>query len=79
MQVRAVIVLWADKLPFNGRVEQRQDDRRLLYVAMTRAESFLAITASATSVFTNDVTNCPVVSVVDGQRRKFDEINILAG
>ncbi|MCB1097488.1 MAG: hypothetical protein KDN22_18085 [Verrucomicrobiae bacterium] len=47
MQYRAVIIVWTDKLSFrNGDSGSRARDRRLLYVCMTRAVSFLALTAS---------------------------------
>lgn len=49
LQYRAVILLWAGINPIPSAVETRQEaemrDRRQLYVGMTRAESFLAITA----------------------------------
>jgi ATP-dependent exoDNAse (exonuclease V) beta subunit len=39
-------------------------DRRLLYVGMTRAESFLAITASGHSPCINDISDSPACTVV---------------
>ena len=56
LQYRAVIVLWGDLLPSGGRVPVREvQDRRLLYVAMTRAESLLAITQSRPSRFVDEI------------------------
>jgi hypothetical protein len=55
LQYRAVIVMWADLLPkpFGDIDEQR--DRKLLYVAMTRAEDLLAITYCGSSRFMTEL------------------------
>ncbi len=54
--------------PFPGTSEEEQEnerlDRRLLYVGMTRAESFLAITASGQSPYVADIANSPARVVV---------------
>jgi hypothetical protein len=65
LQYRAVIIMWADKMP---RVKEPRDEyiteRRLLYVAMTRAISFLAMTASGRSSFVDEIADVPgIVSV----------------
>lgn len=71
LQYRAVIVVWTDKLPARecasdpGRL---QAERRLLYVAMTRAESFLALTASGRSAFTTELAECPAVRCLEPVR-----------
>jgi superfamily I DNA/RNA helicase len=62
LQYRAVVVVFADKLPRyvnRNAPGARLADRRLLYVAMTRAESFLAITASRPSEFIDEILACP--------------------
>lgn len=72
LQYRAVIVLWADKMPFypsdgTPRHEAESSDRRLLYVAMTRAESFLALTANAyrSSAFIQEIESTPATITLD--------------
>lgn len=54
LQYRAVIFMWADLLPFaqGGDTEQ---DRKLFYVALTRATEFLAIIHSGPSSFLKEV------------------------
>ncbi len=42
LQYRGVIVLWTDLLP-SVRPEEAGDDRRMLYVAITRAETDLVL------------------------------------
>ena len=64
LQYRAVIVLWADKLPRSSKQrEELLGERRLLYVAMTRAVSLLAITASRRSSFVNEIAATPAVEI----------------
>lgn len=68
LQFRAVILIWADQLPKERSTwEQEARDRRLLYVAMTRAESFLAITASRRSDFLHEIASSPAVTVIDSR------------
>ncbi|MDG2123977.1 MAG: 3'-5' exonuclease [Verrucomicrobiales bacterium] len=55
LQYRAVILVWTDNPPGPDPLQKRAD-RRLLYVALTRAESYLAITASKRSQFIDDLT-----------------------
>ncbi|MDF1813192.1 MAG: 3'-5' exonuclease [Verrucomicrobiales bacterium] len=58
LQYRAVIIVWADMLPhYSARQDHDRfrQDRRLLYVGMTRSTSFLAITASKHSNFTTEI------------------------
>ena len=64
LQYRAVIIVWADKIPRNASTEVRLSDRRLLYVGMTRAVSLLAITASGTSTFVREIADCPAADLV---------------
>ncbi len=67
LQFRAVIVLWAGSRPFaksNGALlEAEAENRRLLYVAMTRAESFLALTGSGQSPALNAIIKSPACTV----------------
>ena len=68
LQYRAVIVLWADKLPRLGiERDELLGERRLLYVAMTRAISLLAVTASRRSAFINEISATPAVEIVRRQ------------
>ena len=63
LQYRAVIIVWADKLPRLGAAgEELVAERRQLYVAMTRAVSFLAITASGKSTFMDEIGRVPGIS-----------------
>lgn len=69
LQFRAVIVLWAGSRPFAKsnealiEAEAEAENRRLLYVAMTRAESFLALTGSGESPALNDIIKSPACTV----------------
>ena len=57
LQYRAVIILWSDLLPTDGGDAIREtQDRRLLYVALTRAESLLALTQSRPSRFLEEIS-----------------------
>ena len=49
LQYRAVILLWADYLPIPFGDTDEETGRRLIYVALTRAEDYLAISASSAS------------------------------
>jgi len=56
LQYKAVVVLWSDLLPMKrDDPDQTELDRRLLYVALTRAEDVLLVTRSAGSLFTNQL------------------------
>ena len=55
LQYRAVILLWADHLPKPFGDYDEEADRRLFYVALTRAEDYLAISASSSSKFITEV------------------------
>ena len=71
LQYRAVIILWVDKMPkVTEPREKYLDERRLLYVGMTRAISFLAMTASARSSFVNEVADVPGMVIVPVVRAK---------
>lgn len=62
LQYRAVIVIWSDLLPHPGGVIE---DRKLLYVALTRPEEFLAITATGTSEFVSKISESGKAEIVD--------------
>jgi superfamily I DNA/RNA helicase len=51
LQYRAVIVLWADLLPGTFHDSDPDEERRLVYVALTRAEDYLFIIHSEQSEF----------------------------
>jgi superfamily I DNA/RNA helicase len=53
LQYRAVIFLWADLLPFAGERDV-ESDRKLFYVALTRATELLAIVHSGQSTFVTE-------------------------
>jgi hypothetical protein len=52
LQYRAAILMWADLLPSNLPDSDKDQDRRKLYVALTRAQDFLAVTYSEDSELT---------------------------
>ena len=51
LQYRAVILLWADRLPKPFSDSNPADDAKLMYVALTRPEDYLVITHSERSAF----------------------------
>src|ERR1700736_2507480 len=51
LQYKAVIVLWTDLLPNNQWDESEDEQRMLLYVALTRAEDYLFVSYSGESPF----------------------------
>ena len=62
LQYKAVIVLWADQLPAPFGSHNEVSDRRLLYVALTRAIDYLAISASSASRFVDEISQSNTVS-----------------
>lgn len=73
LQYRAVILLWTGIRPIVTETQTQEEsealDRRLLYVGMTRAESFLAITASGRSPYVEDIADSPACVVVEGTKQ----------
>lgn len=55
LQYRAVIMMRADILPIPGNTQDEAQDERLMYVGLTRAEDYLAITFPGHSSFTQRV------------------------
>jgi UvrD-like helicase C-terminal domain/Nuclease-related domain/AAA domain len=55
LQFRAVILMWADLLP--SQLDNRDEDseRRLVYVATTRAEDLFAVTHSGPSAYVEEI------------------------
>jgi hypothetical protein len=72
LQYRAVILLWAGDLPFvpPQSLHDEEAERRLFYVGLTRAEDFLALTASCGSASSlpppSSATSLPFVRAVEG-------------
>jgi hypothetical protein len=64
LQYRAVIVIWADHLPRQFQDTDELEERRLMYVALTRPEDFLVISASGQSPFITEIENSKKVVVV---------------
>ena len=64
LQYKAVLVLWTDQLP--ASLELTEDDRRLLYVAITRAENDLVLLGNSGKGFTDELMNgCRVMPASD--------------
>lgn len=55
LQYKVVIILWTDLLPTRFPNSTESDDRKLLYVGLTRAEDFLAISYSSPSRFITQI------------------------
>jgi superfamily I DNA/RNA helicase len=55
LQYRAVILLWADHLPIPFGDSDEESGRRLLFVALTRAEDYLVISSSSQSKFLGEI------------------------
>ena len=51
LQYRAVVLLWADRLPRNFPDTDSVEEVKLMYVALTRPEDYLFITHSQQSPF----------------------------
>jgi UvrD-like helicase C-terminal domain/AAA domain/Nuclease-related domain len=57
LQYRAVILMWADLLPSGFPESDTEEERRLMYVALTRPEDMLFITCSKDSAFIAELRN----------------------
>jgi len=62
LQFKAVLVIWSDKLPQDWGEKDEERDQRLLYVALTRPEEYLVITASHTSSFVEKISGSDKVN-----------------
>lgn len=57
LQYRAVILLWADRLPRHFPDTDPTEDPKLMYVALTRPEDYLFVTHSGPSSFIDRIRN----------------------
>ena len=57
LQYRAVIVMWSDLLPKQFGETTEEDERKLMYVALTRPEDFLVLTTSRPSSFIKEMSD----------------------
>jgi ATP-dependent exoDNAse (exonuclease V) beta subunit len=64
LQYRAVILLWADRLPRSFPDLDPAEDAKLMYVALTRAEDYLFITHSEQSSFIERIRRSGKVTAV---------------
>lgn len=55
LQYRAVIVMWSDLLPKQFGDTAEEDERKLMYVALTRPEDLLVLTTSRPSPFIMEI------------------------
>ncbi len=64
LQYRAVILMWADNLPRQFGDTTEIQERCLTYIAITRPEDYLAITASNSSPFMSEIIESGKVDVI---------------
>jgi len=64
LQYRAVIFMWADHLPRQFGETTEIQERCLTYIAITRPEDYLVITASNSSAFISEIVNSGKVDVI---------------
>jgi superfamily I DNA and RNA helicase len=55
LQYKAVVLLWADLLPRPFADTSVEEERKLMYVALTRPEDYLLISASGPSIFLDEI------------------------
>jgi hypothetical protein len=55
LQFNAVILLFADECPLQASNADKMEERRLFYVALTRAEDYLAISSTGKSKFVAEI------------------------
>ncbi|MEY6434156.1 3'-5' exonuclease [Thioalkalicoccus limnaeus] len=55
LQYKAVILMWADLLPKQFGDTTEQDERKLMYVGLTRPEDYLVISAAHPSPFVTEI------------------------
>lgn len=63
LQYKAVILLWADRLPRSFADVDPTEDPKLMYVALTRPEDYLFITYSEPSIFVERIRQSEKVAV----------------
>ncbi len=66
LQFRAVILMWADMLYGADNAERHRNDRALLYVGLTRAQTFLRICWTRGTALTAEV-EAAIASIEDGE------------
>jgi AAA domain/Nuclease-related domain/UvrD-like helicase C-terminal domain len=64
LQYRAVIFMWADHLPRQFDDTTEIQERCLTYIAITRPEDYLVITASNSSPFISEIVNSGKVDLI---------------
>lgn len=64
LQYKAVIVLWGSLLPAQFGDTDEETEKKLLYVGLTRAEDYLAISYSKDSTFMSQIANSNEVVLV---------------
>lgn len=64
LQYRVVILMWADLLPSGFPDSDVEEERRLMYVALTRPEDMLFITCSGNSAFIGDIRDTGKVDLL---------------
>jgi len=65
LQFAAVILIWADDLPLIADTTDEDTERRLMYVALTRAEDYLALTSARPSSFTDLIQTSGLARVLE--------------
>ena len=55
LQFQSAISMWADLLPSNIEDRDEESERKLMYVALTRAEDVLAVTCSGSSAYVEEI------------------------
>jgi hypothetical protein len=65
LQFRAVILLWAGQMPSAGQADDPVTERRLMFVALTRAEEYLSVLFSQPSSFVGELTGSRAADLVE--------------
>jgi UvrD-like helicase C-terminal domain/Nuclease-related domain/AAA domain len=66
LQFRAVILMWADVLYGPNNAERHRNDRALLYVGLTRAQTFLRVCWTRGTTLTAEI-EAAIASIDDGE------------
>lgn len=65
LQFAAVVLIWAEDLPLIADTTYEDTERRLMYVALTRAEDYLVLTSARPCSFTDLIQTSGLARVVD--------------